>query len=404
MKLPLAVSSAQDLYARYLDGLSKLYFHLFVRMPADDGFGSGSDYVPCYADPDIASGNWYGIVNSTTIWVKIKGVNKAGNDDGPLSPLAQTAINFLRLNLPSKAYPGSEVNDNLSVRDGVMLMILQISNIVDLLDGFDNKARTLGWARKNRYQRALTAGLDCPTLKKYGGGLRVKSILIYDNWNAMTGKKETLYGQTYDYTTTQSVNGTPVTISSGVAAWEPSVGGDENPFHLPIEYVDRASMLAPAATLYTEEPLGETFYPGASVGYSKVRVRSLHTSQTRSANGYAETSFYTSYDFPVSWDWSMLDNNTKKRYKPLLRSFLRLNAKSYLSISQGFKVELNDMNGKMRSEATYSETDPVNPISLTQNFYRLDNQNTQVKHLNNVVAVIDPQGNIDTAATIVART
>ncbi len=399
VRVPVKPSSPQDLYARYLDGMTKIYFRLFVHMPSDD-FGSGSEYVPCYASPDIGAGNWYGIMNDSTIWIKIKSVNKTGDGDGSLSPLAQTSINFLRLNLPSKAYPGSEVNDNLNVRDAVMIMVSQISNMVDLLLGFDNKARILGWARDaNDLGRSLVR-LDCPNLKKLGGGSRVKSVMIYDNWNAMTQKRETVYGQTYDYTTTQTVNGVSTNVSSGVAVWEPSIGGEENPFHLPIEYVDRASMLAPAATLYTEEPLGESFYPGPSVGYSKVRVRSLHSSQARSANGYAETKFYTSYDFPVSWDWSMLDNDTKKRFKPILSSFLRINARNFMSLSQGFKVELNDMNGKMRSEATYSETDPNNPISLTENFYRVDNQQLQVKHLNNVVAAVDTKGNIDTAATI----
>src|SRR5207245_6894986 len=97
-------------YARYLEGISKLYFKLFVTMPNDD-FGSGSEYIPCFAEPDITVPNWYGITNDSTIWVKVRGVNKSGDGDGPYSPLAQTAINFLRLNLPSKAYPGSELSD-----------------------------------------------------------------------------------------------------------------------------------------------------------------------------------------------------------------------------------------------------------------------------------------------------
>jgi len=33
-------------------------------------------------------------------------------------------------------------------------------------------------------------------------------------------------------------------------------------------------------------------------------------------------------------------------------------------MSQGFKVELNDMHGKLRSEATYAETDPKTPGHL----------------------------------------
>jgi hypothetical protein len=397
--VPYAPANLQDLYARYLTGLSKLYFRLYLQMPSDM-WGSGYDYVPCYADPDTASGNWYGIASSNTIWIKLAGVNKTGDGSGSFSPLTETAINFLRLNLPSKAYPGSEVASHLDVATAVQIAQAMAGNIVNALSGFDNQARSNGWVNQVDTGRSYIR-LDCPTYKKLGGGLRVKSILIYDNWKAMSGKRGTVYGQTYDYTTTQMVNGVSTVISSGVAQWEPSVGAEENPFHLPIEYVDRASLLAPAAALYTEEPLGETFFPGASVGYSQVKVTSIHNGPTiRSSNGYSVSTFYTSYDFPTLWDWSVLDNNTEKGYNPILNQILRINAKNYLTFSQGFKVELNDMNGKPRTEATYPQTDSLNPISYTEYFYKVDNQNVQSKHLNNIVSTIDPFGNIDTTSTI----
>jgi hypothetical protein len=126
-----------------------------------------------------------------------------------------------------------------------------------------------------------------------------------------------------------------------------------------------------------------------------VRVRSIHTANTRSANGWSESTFYTSYDFPTLWDYTRIDPDTKKRYKPILGNLLRINQRDYLSVSQGFKIELNDMNGKPRSEATYAETDSNNLISYTGYYYKLDNQSTQTKHLSNTVPTIDPQGNID---------
>jgi hypothetical protein len=400
IRVPYQPASLSDLYARYLDGIGKMYFRLYVPMPNTDEFGTGSEYIPCYADLDTTGGGWYGTTSDpTVIWVRMKGVNKSASGDGNLSPLAQTAINFLRLNLPSKAYPGSQVNDNLDVKAVAEILVSEVGNIVDLLNGFSNTARLQNWVNVIDTTRSF-ARLDCPTYKKYGGGLRVKSILIYDSWNTMTGQKQTVYGQTYDYTMTQVVNGDSLSISSGVASWEPNIGGEENPFHLPIEYVDRASVLAPAATLYTEEPLGESFYPGASVGYRQVRIRSIHTTGTRSANGYAESTFYTTYDFPTSWDWSVLDNNSKKRYKPLLNNFLRINAMNYLTLSQGFKVELNDMNGKPRTEASYAETDSLHPINYTEYFYKVVNQSAASKKLCNTVMTIDPLGNIDTAATV----
>ncbi|WP_431212114.1 hypothetical protein ACQ86N_41210 [Puia sp. P3] len=313
VNVPYAPTSKADLYARYLDGIGKLFFRLYIGMPKDD-FGSGSDYVPCYADPDVAAGNWYGIVNSHTIWIKVKGVNAAGDQDGSLSPLAQTAINYLRLNLPSKAYPGSELNDDLTVTDGLKILLSMLTNIVSLFNGYNNTARGNGWCSVVDTSARSFVRLDDPFLKKLGGGLRVRSVLIYDNWKNMTKQKqrEAVYGQNYDYTTTRSVNGIMTKISSGVAAWEPSLGGEENPFHLPIEYLDKVSMLAPAAMKYSEEPLGESFFPGPTVGYSKVRVRTIHAANVKSANGYSESTFYTSYDFPTQWDYTRIDPDTKK--------------------------------------------------------------------------------------------
>ncbi|WP_205511896.1 PA14 domain-containing protein [Longitalea arenae] len=400
VRIPVPVSTKAELFARYLEGMSKLYFRLYVQMPDNDGYGSGSEYVPCYAEPDVAAANWYGFTNDpNVIWIKMAGVNNDGDGGGSLSPLAQAAINYLRLNLPSKAYYRSEPGDDLNPMDAVRVLVPSLPDLSNMLLGYTKSARFRNQAAHTVPARSYVR-LNCATGKKLGGGLRVKTILIYDHWNAMTQKKETVLGQNYDYTTTQTIHGKETRVSSGVAAWEPVIGAEENPFHLPIEYQDRVSIMAPTAAQYSEEPLGEAFFPGASVGYSKVRVRSIHTDKTRSANGYAETRFYTTYDFPTTWDWSVLDNDTKKRYKPLLRNFLRIDAKSFLSIAQGFKVELNDMNGKLRSEASYAENDAKNPVSHAEYFYHVENGDVTFKQLKNLVTTIDPYGNVDTAATI----
>ncbi|MCS3799472.1 PA14 domain-containing protein [Niastella sp. OAS944] len=405
VRIPVAVQNDQELYARYLEGMGRLYFRVFVKMPSDD-WGYGSEYISCYAEPDTAynNGKWYGKTSDPNIiWIKVAGVNKAGDGGGPLSPLAQAAINFVRLNLPSKANGDAEPGDKFNVLTAVSNIVPLLPTVVSMLNGFND-------ARKNSLAAVTTPSrsyvrLNSPTLKKYGGGLRVKTVLVYDSWDKMTQQKdkkqrEAVYGQHYDYTMEQNVNGVPTRISSGVAAWEPMIGAEENPFHLPIEYRDKVSIMAPAATLYSEEPLGEAFFPGASIGYRNVRVRSIHTNKTRSANGYSESRFYTTYDFPTTWDWSVFDNDTKKRYKPALRNFLRIDARNYLAVSQGFKVELNDMNGKLRSEATYSEVDSVGLISYTENFYRVDNNAVTYKKLNNMVTTISPDGTIDTTAII----
>ncbi|HVU57801.1 MAG TPA: PA14 domain-containing protein [Puia sp.] len=396
VNVPRAVTSKADLYEKYLSGVSKLYFKLYVRMP-DDIYGSGSEYVPCYAD--LEQGNSYGIVNGGVIWVKISGISLAGDDTGPYSPLAKAAIQYLRLNLPSKAYPGSEIGDDLDLSGAVKMVFSLADNIRTAFESFDKTARGKPWCTDVDLNRTFIR-LDNPYYKKYGGGHRVKRIAIYDNWDKMTQQRAAVYGQDYTYTTQQEINGVMTTISSGVASYEPGIGGEENPFRQPIEYVEKIAPLGPVTLGYSEEPLGESIFPGASIGYSKVRVRTINYKNRKSANGYEETTFYTAYDFPTFTDRTVLDNDTKKRYKPALANFLRINAYHYLTFSQGFKVELNDMHGKMRSQAFYPETDPVHYTSYTENVYKVEDPTADEKKLSNVVSVMHPDGTIDTAAYI----
>jgi len=395
VNVPVQVSSNTDLLKKYLDDIKKIYFRLYVKVPGDQ-WGSGYEYIPCYAEFDE-----YGFTSKNTIWIKLKGVNKDGSLGGSNSPLAKASLQFLKLNLPSKAYPGSEPGDNVDVVSILRVLATQVTNIVEVLSSFDRIAKGNGWMKYADLNRSLIR-LTNPSYKKLGGGSRVKRVTVYDNWNAMTSgnRPEATYGQEYIYTTTQEVNGKQTIISSGVASYEPGIGGEENPFHLPIEYTEKVSLLGPTTQGYTEEPLGESFFPSAGVGYSKVTVRSIHTKGTRSANGYQETKFFTAYDFPTFVDWSTIDNNTKKRFKPSLSNFLRIDAKQFLTISQGFKVELNDMHGKMRSQATYPENDSVHYISYTENFYKTARQPDGITKLSNEVTVIKPDGTIDTTALI----
>lgn len=397
--VPQAVTSRQEVYTRYLEGLNgKLYFRLFVTVPADK-YGSGGEYIPCYATIDD---NEYGFYNNgKTIWIKVKAIDAAGDTGDALSifsPMAQAAIQYLRLNLPSKAYPGSETGDNVEFADAIKILLSQADNINNTFLTYNVAARAKGWMREIDTSRTLVR-LDNPYYKKYGGGLRVKRIRIYDNWKAMTNQLESVYGSEYQYTMTTEVNRKPITISSGVASYEPMIGGEENPWRQPLEYDQQVAALAPVNMGYTELPLGESFFPASFVGYRNVKVRPLNNKNVRSASGFEESRFYTTYDFPVITDMTLIADG-KKRFKPALANFLRINAKHYVAISQGFKVELNDMNGKLRSKAVYAETDAVTPLSYAEHYYKVDDLSAEFKHLSSTAITIDRNGVVDTAATI----
>lgn len=399
VNVPVPVHSAQEVYNKYLAGLDEIiHFRLAVVMPSDK-YGSGTEFVPAYATLEKGT---YGFYNGGhTIWFKIKGIDGKGNDGGVYSPLAKTAIQFLRNNLPSKAYPGSEVGDDWDVPSFAKMMYSQVANIREFIEGFDNLARQNGWAKRIDTSRSFVR-LDVPDYKKYGGGLRVKRIQIYDNWKAMTGQKESVYGAEYQYTVVKEIDGVQQEISSGVAAYEPVLGGEENPWHRPVDYEQQSAKLGPVTLGYVEKPFGEGFFPGAQVGYSVVRVRSINTKNKRSANGLQETQFYTAYDFPTITDYSLLDNTTKLVYRPQLANFFKVNAAHYLVMSQGFKIELNDMHGKIKSEANFKEgeTNVNNALSRTTYYYKTDDPYAQVKHLNNMVMTMSKDGKVDTTSQI----
>lgn len=379
---PVSLQSKQDLWERYLEGIHKVYFKLAVKMPADQ-WGSGHEFVPTYGEIED-----YGVLsgNQNAFWIKLK-------KNGGRSPLAQAAIQFLRLNLPSKAYPGSEIGDDFDLGAAVKMLVSGFREILNAVDGFDDQAKKKGWCRETIAQTSF-ARLNNPFHKKYGGGNRVKKIELFDNWTAMTkresndGMRESVYGQEYVYETTRELNGKTIVMSSGVATYEPMIGAEENPFREPIEYIEKVAPLAPADNVYTELPLGESYFPSPSVGYSKIRVRTINA-KAKSANGWQETRFYTSRDFPTKFEFTPLDGDSRRRHNPKLRNFLRINAKHYVTVSQGFKVSLNDMNGKMRSQAFYPENDPFNAVSYTENYYKTESDRSVVQRLSNEVWTMD---------------
>jgi hypothetical protein len=384
----LSIPDTASLRRAFLGNNDTVYFKIAVQMPLDM-WGSGYEFVPGYG---VVAAIGFSGSNIHQFWLKLKPIDKE-------SPISKNALQFLRLNLPSKAYPGSETGNDLSFSSAVSMLASSYKEIANTINGFDKEAKIKELCKYADLSKSFIR-LTSPVYKKYGGGYRVRRVELFDNWNKMTGQKEASYGQEYTYTTTEKVNDQSITISSGVASYEPNIGNEENPFREPIPFAEQLAPLAPVNYTYVEKPIGEAFYPSASVGYSRVIVRTINR-KAKSANGWEETTFYTTKDFPTLVDYTVLDDYSKKRYNPVLSSFLKINAKNFMTLSQGFKVELNDMNGKMKSEASYAETDSLHPIKGSYYFYKEDNPNAFQKHLNNSVPVLDSlTGHIDENGTI----
>lgn len=353
-----------EVYQKYLNGMKQIAFKLAVYMP------KGTEYIDCYAD--IESYDVYNTGQSGVygIWVSLKKV--AG-----MSPLSLTIIEHMREYLPGQTFEGYDVSESTGLE--------QIGN---MLKGW---LQSIGGAFKDlaQYLRILRKGQNVNLLRsfvritdpdgyKYGGGYRVKKVMMKDNWNKMTNQYTSAYGQQYDYTTTELFNGATRTISSGVASYEPAIGGDENPFQTILRVVNTIP-LGPASYGAIEMPVLDAFFPAPSVGYSKVTVTSLGKNQnpdpankkTRSGVGRQVTEFYTAKDFPVYYDHTSLDPTTDKQvHRSSKMAFFYKWAFDSRAISQGFLVVNNDMHGKLKSQSSYAENDPNTRINYTENFYR----------------------------------
>ena len=193
--------------------------------------------------------------------------------------------------------------------------------------------------------------LNVANQKKLGGGTRVKRISTGDNWSNMqrSGADPSLnteYIQEYSYTTTDPLSGK--TISSGVAAYEPMIGNDENPMVQPVPYTVERTWAA-GINKHQLEPFGESFMPAPQIGYSRVSVQILNQDGINTT-GQEVSEFYTAKDFPVRLARTDLEALHRDVYIPAIVYNKRLNA---AVVSQGFVIETNDMHGRPKSNRTY---------------------------------------------------
>lgn len=385
--LPKYVHSTEEFHDLYLEGLDKLYFKCLVDVT---NLGD-NEYVSGYSGWD-----GYGINLSSDstneAWLKLSQMH-VGNETELYQPVAYSAWQYLRLNLPEKAYPGSDLSDGASTLDYLWSVLSILPNLYQTIVGFNGYAHQNHKGSKVDVSKSFVR-LDNPTYKKFGGGVRVKKLTLSDNWNTMvSGDEGSNYGQEYSYTTQKILSsGDTLTISSGVASYEPIIGGEENPFREPLPYEEK-TFLGPSNFYYSELPYGESLYPAPVVGYSEITVRNLHYDEVkRTATGYTVSKFYTAKDFPVS---SRATDLLPIRVKPdPILKILNISIKDYYTGSQGFAVELNDMHGKPKSEEIYNELGAM--ISGKYYYYKVDDAEAPSKHLNNECDVVYPDGSIGT--------
>lgn len=363
----------KSLYFRFLMNVNK-----GVAMP-DYEFVSGYTEIDGIHNCKLMSpGSDKALIKVKRMNTRISGVNTG------VSPFSYAAWQFSRISTPRKAYNQPEPTD--SAIDQFIKTLASadmFSQLVQFFQGPNGRMMMAGYGSKIHPQGSWVRLMD-PDKQKLGGGNRVKEIVISDEWKT-TSPSETSarYGQEFSYTTDKG-------YSSGVAAYEPGTGADENPFRRPVFYDGPKQILIPDERYYMEEPFGESFFPSPTVGYSQVTIKDkvFDSDVTLNRTGKTVHEFYTAYDFPTECSHTTL--MPQQRKSSVLGQLLKIDAKNYMTATQGYVVHLNDMHGKPKSESMYAEGEN-SPFAYTKYHYK----RTSAGKLDNTMDVISPDGKVN---------
>lgn len=333
----------KTLRENYLDGEKTLYFSFDVDLANKNRY----EHITGYAEIDDGS-DAVGVCSGDTTYgyVKVK-LEKGGvRGNQRINPATLASLNKGRYYLPQIMYKGYNDEGNsgpLAILKGMIAAVGELASFAQ-----DANARFISQKYSRRFvpQKSWVRLLS-PGYTKIGGGTRVKELKVSDGWASMTGSSgvNAEYGQKYFYKTLLDNN---QIISSGVASYEPLIGADEIPQHRPANrYTADGGRLLPPIEFNQEEPFGESFYPGASVGYSKVTVASIHADKARSAKAVNVHEFYTAKDFPIQTDF------TEKKVPVDRHEMTHSSRFDEVNVLQGYALIMNDMHGKPKAVSNY---------------------------------------------------
>jgi len=257
-------------------------------------------------------------------------------EDTDTNPISEIAWGYFRQNLFEVLYEQPNIS-NTGLESILRGLKANMADIAQMFKGVEAHLKGKNVANRFEHNESFVR-LYSSDKFKLGGGSRVKRIIQNDSWKNMTGEGEnSTYGREYDYTTLDTDGRV---ISSGVASYEPMIGNDENPFRTPVSYVAQARAgHIPAIDAYQEMPFGESFFPSAVVGYSKVTVKNIHYDKAKTSRAVTEHNFYTAKDFPVLVHQTGIQSN----YEPVTGvsfnfPFSNVTKQSTYTASQGYTI------------------------------------------------------------------
>ncbi|MCG8576377.1 MAG: hypothetical protein MI810_15930, partial [Flavobacteriales bacterium] len=372
----------------HIKGLDEIYFKVYEELkPTFELIPSmAKDYVAGYAKIDASS---YGYDNDNLgyAYVDLEDVSykSVGLSIFKTHPFRKAGWQYLRYQRPDLFVNQEDVDGVLSASGSALAsiplsMTTAVTEAVSIsLLGYYNKANVEGYNAKMSPDKTSFVRLNSKDHLKYGGGHRTKSVKMKDNW--IEGARE--YGTEYSYTNEDGK-------TSGVADYEPLVGGEENALKKPIWYNANDQLINfQHRDAFLETPLCEAVYPAARVVYGRVVQKNLSNELvTEAQSGITVSRFYTAKDFPVREQYTELE--TKGFNFPLWIPYVGQSTYQNNGYSQGYSVVLNDMSGKPRSSAVYRYSDGAlsKPFSKVEYYYHEDGKGNLV----NKVAVLDAHG------------
>ncbi|QEC44787.1 hypothetical protein [Pseudobacter ginsenosidimutans] len=391
VELPKNVSSVAEFRDNYLKGADGEFIDkVFYRVLTDIDNVGHFEYVQGHAAIDPNPNNY--------LWLSASKVVIPLLPVGGASPMSYGAWQTLKSDLPQYAFSGYDNSDSKNFEQdfkaAIRAIVKSATTMRELFQSFETTAKNRECANKINLHKSFVRLYCHPEQPKTGGGTRVKQVTISDEWNLMgrgTAEK-TVTGTLYSYTTTSGGK----TVSSGVAAYEPQIGNEENPFREPVNFTEKVHW-GTSRYHYIEKPFGETFFPAPVVGYSKVRVTAVGDDWLRNRSnaslhtGYIENEFYTAKEFPTIVDNLPLDY--QKYENNMIARLFTCTAITRVANSQGFKVELNDMHGKQKAVNIFNKGG--DKIGYTEYYYNTVDEKAAVKELNNNVQVVGPDGKIE---------
>ena len=409
VELPQSVNSStptKEIRDKYIKDIEDLYVNFYTDLNGEGKYEYVGGYVEI-AKNDVTGLPDVGLVNGsvTTAWIRLnparKFLDKSESKTLNYQPIARLAWDYARLNNSELVYPGSDFkNTDDNAFDVLKGFIYDIAKIF----GYYRMVRGRGFGQTFNPEKSWIR-LHTPDGIKHGGGNRVKKIEFSDRWDEMAGGKEGSYGMEYDYMIRDKDDPTKIIESSGVAAWEPMLGGEENPFRMPAYY--RVKNLLNKDDVYTQlEPFGESYFPAPRIVYSYVTVRPIPKKDpntheeivVRHGSGYTVHEFYTAKEYPVYSRFTRLKVKT-----PVIPKILPFgkNLETYAA-SQGYGIYLNGMHGTPKSRKEYSQSGKL--IGGTEYIYRekdLPKVCPDCKELvNEGLKTIHPDGSISENTTL----